>query len=49
MRALVANLRRGDQLGRFHQQAELLADHRVLDHLGERRHRADLEAAVQLP
>ena len=45
-RALVADLRRGDQLRRFHQQAELLAHHRVLDDLGERRHRADLEAAV---
>jgi len=45
-RALVADLRRGDQLRRFHQQAELFAHQRVLDDFRERRHRADLEAAV---
>ncbi len=47
-RPLVADLRRGHQFGRFHQQPELLLHHRVVHHLGQRRRRADLEAAVHL-
>src|SRR5207247_7587927 len=46
--ALVPNLRRGDELGGLHQNRELLAHYRMLDDFSERRHRADLEAAVGL-
>src|SRR5439155_155028 len=45
-RSLIANLRRGDQLRRFGEQPELVADDRMVDDLRERRHRADLEAAA---
>jgi hypothetical protein len=47
-RSLISDLRRGYVLGRFHQNRILLANDRVLDDFGERRHRADLDAAIRL-
>jgi hypothetical protein len=47
-RSLIADLRRGRQFGAFREQAELLLHHRIADHLGQRGHGADLEAAVNL-
>ena len=44
---LIADLRRGHELGRLHQQPELVAHHRIAHDLRERRARADLEATVQ--
>ena len=46
--ALVADLRRRDQLRGFGQQTEPLAHQRMAMDLGERRHRADLKAAVRV-
>src|SRR5207247_2823212 len=47
--ALIADLRRRHQLRRFHQQRVLLADDGMLDDLGQRSHRADLDASAGLP
>jgi hypothetical protein len=44
--ALVPNLRRGHERGRFRQQPEVRLDCRVIGQVGQRRRRADLEAAV---
>ena len=39
---------RGGGLGRLHQDRVTVADDRMTHHLGERRHRSDLEATVHL-
>src|SRR5205085_7124122 len=47
-RALVADLRRGGGFRRVHQDRVAVADDRMPHDVGERRHRADLDAAVAL-